>query len=410
MKTTNLNQHYSQLLGLNEPWIVENVDLDMINKRVTINISWPTNCHPTCPICNLPAPLHDHRNERTWRHLDTMQFETVIKAKIPRSNCPVDGIKTINIPWAGSGSRFTTMFEHFAIDILLSTKSIKDAAIILGISWDQIQQIQHRAVERGLKDRELKDIKNIGIDEKSFLSGHKYASVMVDIDGARVLDVVKDRTQESANELWSTLPDEIKKDVDAVAMDMWPAFINAAKDNVPQADIVHDKFHIAKYLNEAVDSVRKKEHKELMKNNDEALKGKKYLFLKKPENMNGHEVKTFNELKLDALQTGRAWSIKEMFARFWNYSYEGSARKFFDQWYWWATHSKLKPIIKVARMIKNHFENIITYLRHRITNAMIEGFNSKIQSIKANARGFRNFKNYKIAILFYCGRLNLYPH
>jgi transposase len=98
-----------------------------------------------------------------------------------------------------------------------------------------------------------------------------------------------------------------------------------------------------------------------------------------------------------------------MFSEFWDYSYEGSAKKFIDRWYWWATHSRLKPLIDVAKMLKRHFENIVTYLKHRITNALIEGFNSKIHSIKANARGFRNFENYRIAILFNCGKLGLYP-
>jgi len=339
-----------------------------------------------------------------------MQFETIIKSKLPRSNCSEHGVKTINVPWAEPGSRFTVLYEHFAIDVILAAKSIKDAAKLLHISWDQVQQIQHRAVERGLKRRELTRIKNIGVDEKSFLSGQKYVSIMVDIDGERVVEVVEDRTLESANKLWSVLSEDVKKEVDAVAMDMWPAFIRAAESNAPQADIVHDKFHISKYLNEAVNNVRKKEHAVLMKSGDETLKGNKYLFLKSPENMDDDEIDRFDNLKLDILQTGKAWSIKEMFLKLWEYSYEGSARKFFDKWYYWATHSQLKPIIKVAKMIKKHFENIITYLNHRITNALIEGFNSKIQSIKANARGFRNFGNYKIAILFYCGKLKLHPH
>jgi len=353
--------------------------------------------------------IKDHREERSWRHLDTMQFQTIVKSRIPRSECREHGVKTVSVPWAGPSSRFTLLFERFAIDVMIAAKSLKNAAKLLRLSWDQVHLIQSRAVERGLARRELDEIKYVGIDEKSFLKGHKYASLMVDIGGQRVLDVVEGRTLEAANQLWEKLPPDTRTGVAAVAMDMWDAFITSAKTNAPQADIVHDKFHISKYLGEAVDKVRRQEHKGLMSKNDETLKGAKYLFLKRQENLNEKEMERFNNLRLDTLKVGRAWSIKEMFSEFWAYSYQGSAEKFFNRWFWWATHSRLKPIVQVAKILKRHLGNILTYLRHRITNAMTEGFNSKIQSIKANARGYRNFGNYRIAILFYCGKLQLHP-
>lgn len=318
-------------------------------------------------------------------------------------------MKTISVPWAGPNSRFTLLFERFAIDVMIAAKSIKSAASLLGLSWDQVHQIQVRAVERGISRRNLDGIKHIGIDEKSFLKGHKYATLMVDIQGARILDVVQERTLEAANQLWEKLPEEVRSEVDAVAMDMWDAFIKSTKEHAPQADIVHDKFHIVKYLNEAVDKVRRAEHKTFMKDGDDTLKGAKYLFLKNPVNMNDTEKERFKSLRMDNLKAGRAWSIKETFSEFWTYSYQASAEKFFQKWYWWATHSRLKPMADVAKLMKRHLPNILTYLRHQITNAMMEGFNSKIQSIKANARGYRNFNNYRIAILFYCGKLELHP-
>jgi len=338
-----------------------------------------------------------------------MQFQTIIKSRVPRSDCKEHGPLTINVPWAGPNSRFTLLFERMAIEVMIAAKSIAEAAKLLRISWDQAHAIQRRAVNRGLVRREIDEIRNIGIDEKSFLKGHKYASLMVDIDGERVLDVVEDRTLESANELWSRLPEDVRHGIDAVAMDMWDAFITATRTNAPQAEIVHDKFHISKYLNTAVDKVRRSEHKAFMKDGIETLKGAKYLFLKRPENMSENEKDRFNGLRLDNLKVGRAWSIKETFSEFWTYTYQGSAEKFFNRWYWWATHSRLRPMVEVAKVLKRHFANIITYLRHQITNAMMEGFNSKIQTIKANARGYRNFANYRISILFYCGKLELYP-
>jgi len=410
MKTSSdLHQHYSLLLGLVPPWTVVNVDLNMSEKRVDIDVQWPANHQVECPECGKTCSIRDHREERRWRHLDTMQFQTIIKSRVPRSDCPDHGAKTIDVPWAGPNSRFTLLFERMAIEVMIAAKSIKEAAKLLRISWDQVHAIQARAVARGLLRREVDEISHVGIDEKSFLKGHKYASLMVDIDGERVLDVVEGRTLEAANELWLRLPEGVRHGVSAVAMDMWDAFITSAKTNAPQADIVHDKFHISKYLNTAVDKVRRAEHKVFMKDGDETLKGAKYLFLKRPENMTDNEKERFGSLRMDNLKAGRAWSIKETFSEFWTYTYQASAEKFFGRWYRWATHSRLKPMIDVARMMKRHLGNILTYLRHRITNAMMEGFNSKIQTIKANARGYRNFANYRVAILFGCGKLSLYP-
>ncbi len=108
-------------------------------------------------------------------------------------------------------------------------------------------------------------------------------------------------------------------------------------------------------------------------------------------------------------RNGSEHGIKETLLDLWTYSYDKPARAFFKKWYWWATHSRLKPVISVAKMLKNHLDNIMTYLKHRITNATAEGFNAKIQTIKSAARGFRNFENYRVSILFHCGKLNLYP-
>ena len=135
----------------------------------------------------------------------------------------------------------------------------------------------------------------------------------------------------------------------------------------------------------------------------------KYLWLRNPKNWSDVQREQFATMKIDMLQVGRAWSIAQAFEDFWTYRYAGSAREFFDRWYFWATHSRLKPVIEAAKTLKRHLPGLLAYCKHRITNAVAEGMNSKIQLIKANARGFRNFEKYRIAILFYCGRLDLYP-
>ena len=197
--------------------------------------------------------------------------------------------------------------------------------------------------------------------------------------------------------------------MEAVAVDMWEPFIRTIEKEVPDADIVHDKFHVSGYLGKAVDQVRRQEHKELMAQGDETLKGTRQLWLYNPENFSPEQRSEFGALKDLHLKVARAWAAKELFTKFWDYQEEGWARRFFKDWFGWVSRSRLKPVVEVAQMLKRHLDNLLTYLKHHITNAVTEGLNSKIQSIKSNARGFRNFRNYRIRILFFCGKLDLYP-
>ncbi len=401
---------YRQLLGLLDPWKVSEVAIDFEGRKVDVWVEWPPEKEALCPECGKGYGIYDHREERQWRHLDTMQFQTILHCRIPRIKCTEHGVKSIDVPWAEKNSRFTALFERLAIDVLQGCQNQTKANDLLRLSWDEVHLIQEKAVERGLERRVAGELRHIGVDEKSFLKGHQYATVLSDLDNPRVLDVARDRREESLGGLLRKLPEGQREGVEAVAIDMWEPYINAVQVQLPQADIVHDKFHIAKYLGEAVDKVRKTENRNLVKEGVEDLKGTKYLWLTNPEKWTADQKALFQELKGKGLKVGRAWAIKEMFSDLWCYCYEKAARNFFKKWYWWATHARLKPVSDVAKKLKRHLDNILTYLKHRITNAVAEGLNSKIQQVKSAARGFRNFENYRIAILFHCGKLDMYPH
>jgi len=315
----------------------------------------------------------------------------------------------MQVPWAVPQGRFTLLFERFAVDVLLACASVKQACELLGIGWDAAHEIMRRAVERGLARRQMDQLAHLGMDEKSFKRGHSYITLLTDLDQSRVLEVVEERTVEAADQLWATLTPEQKSAVEAVAVDMWEPFIQTVQKQVPAADIVHDRFHVSKYLNESVDKVRRQEHKELLAEGDETLKGTRQLWLYNPQHFSPEQRDEFSGLKDQQLKVARAWAMKELFSKFWEYQEEGWARRFFKDWFGWVSRSQLKPMAEVARLLKRHLENLLTYLRHHITNAVTEGLNSKIQSIKSAARGFRNFQNYRIRILFFCGKLNLYP-
>lgn len=406
MKT--LPQHYTELLGLDDAWRVTDVNLDLEGLKVRIELE-STGKSYCCSGCGMACPLKDHAPLRQWRHMDTMQFETILVARVPRTNCPQCGVRTCEVPWSEPHSRFTLMFEAFAVQVLQAAASVEQARVLLKLNWSSVQRIMDRAVERGLFHRRLDDIKHVGMDEKSFGRGHDYVSVLTDIDGSRVLEVVPGHDEQAADELWKTLSNAQKDGIEAVAMDMWQAFENSAVSNVPNAEIVHDRFHISKHLNDAVDKVRRQEHKALTKDGDETLKGTKQLWLYNPENLSDEQWAEFEALKDIELKTSRAWAIREQFRWFWKYHYAGNAKKFFTLWYQWASRCRLEPVRKVAKMLKRRLNNILTWFRHPISNGTAEGFNSRIQSLKSAARGFRNFENYRIRILFFCGKLDLNP-
>jgi transposase len=406
---SELQKHYALLLGIGSPWEVKDVALKLAEKKVEIELGWQWGSAAQCPECGRECSIHDRAPERTWRHLDTMQFITVIRARTPRANCPEHGVKTMTVPWAAPQGRFTLHFERFAIEVLLACANVQAGCELLGIGWETGHEIMKRAVARGLERRQLDQLKHLGLDEKSFKRGHSYVTLLTDLEQSRVLEVVEDRTTEAAGQLWDTLSAEQRAAVEAVAVDMWEPFIQSVREQVPAADVVHDKFHVSKYLNEAVDKVRRQEHKELLAQGDETLTGSRQLWLYNPQNHSAEQASEFAALKELNLKVARAWAAKELFTKFWQYQEAGWARRFFKDWFGWISRSRLKPMIAVARMLKRHLGNLLTYLKHHITNAVTEGLNSKIQSLKSAARGFRNFKNYRTRILFFCGKLDLYP-
>jgi len=387
---------------------VKSVDLNLEAQRVEIEVEHDPAAAVKCRECGKECPRYDHAPERQWRHLDVMQFTTSIRARAPRCQCPEHGVVTVQVPWAEPHGRFTLMFEAFAVKVIQAARSFVQAMEILKVDWHTIQQIVQRAVERGLLRRATDEVKPVGMDEKSFGRGHDYVSIMTDLTGRRVLDVVKDRDTASAVKLWGTLPDQQRKAVEAVAIDMSAAFAEAARLAAPQAAIVYDKFHVSKHLNAAVDKVRREEHRRLLESGDDSLSGTKFFWLQ-GDALEGERALSFSELCERNLKTARAWFHKETFTEFWVQPTAAIALDFFNDWFGSARRSKLEPIKKTALTLKNHLAGLLNYFVYPITNALSEGFNSKIQTIKADARGFRSFANYRYRILFHCGKLDLSP-
>jgi transposase len=340
---------YRQILGINAPWFVDRVELKLEAGEVHVYLEHEGKIEWPCSECGAECKLYDHQAERRWRHLDTCQYQTILHARPPRTECGEHGVRVVRLPWAEGSSRFTALFERLAID-WLKAASQKAVSERLALSWDEIHGIMERAVKRGLERRQAEPVPLLGIDEKAFQKGHQYFTLVNDLERGRVLYIKEDRTKASIDSFWPTLTKQQLAGVTAVAMDMWDPYVNSVRENVAEADtkIVFDKFHIAKHLGDAVDRIRRGENKVLRAAGDDRLAGTRYDWLRNPTSMEPRDRREFAALRNSNLKTARAWALKESAMALFTYFYERPARKHFRWWHGWATRSRLKPMIEVA--------------------------------------------------------------
>src|SRR6266849_3607310 len=274
---------YRRILGIEAPWQVERVELQLQQGEVHVYLAHQNNPEWACAECGALGPLYDHQPEREWRHLDTCQYRTILHAAPPRTQCSEHG---------------------------------------------------ERAVKRGLARRQAEELPQLGVDEKAFRKGHKYVTLVNDLKRNRVLYVAEDREQSSLDGFWSTITAEQRASIKAVALDMWDPYLASLRGHLPEAEkkIVFDKFHIAKHRGEAVDRVRRREHKVLKAEGDERLTGTKYDWLRNPASMDQKQRREFAELRRGELITARAWALRETAMSLYDYVYEKPARKHFQWW------------------------------------------------------------------------------
>jgi transposase len=396
---------FTTLLNLEDGWGVKSVGTDLNKTEIFIHIV----CHlkeleddQTGEICK----VYDHAPERQWRHLDTMQYKTFIKCQLPRIKTSKGAIKTVQPNWASGYERHTYLFEHAVIDLLLASKNQTKTAHIMRCGFNVVNRIIHLSTTRGMDRRNYSKVAfgQLSIDEKSFKKGHKYITVLSHPDSGCVLEVEEDRTKESCKKLInkSLTPDQLQK-VKAISMDMWKAYIHTAEELLPNASIVHDRFHLVKYLNEAIDKVRRREVKQ-----HEELKNSRYALLKNPENLTDKQYIHFEAIAGANYEVSKAWQVRENFKELFGSGFLNSWSLFNK----WATDSKrrnIKEVTKVVDMFNNHISGVVNALMMNLSNAMAERLNGKIQELKTIGRGYRTFTNFRSAILFFNGGLNLYP-
>jgi transposase len=392
---------FTLALGLSKPWQVVEIQFSKEDGRLDLRIDFARGSQFPCPSCNeTGAEVHDTK-DRTWRHLNFFQYETYLHARVPRVHCGRCGIRQVEVPWARPGSGFTLLFEMLVLQ-LSREMSVAGVAEVTEEHANRIWRILGHYVERARRKVDLSEFHILGIDEFSLRKGHVYMTSFSDLEASRVIYLGENRRKEVVEEFVKDLrarradPGQI----DLVCCDMWDPYLNGLRNHLSQAQVVFDHFHVMHQLNKAIEKVRWLEQKE-----NRALKKTRYLWLRNPQNLSAEQVGQLEELKRLDLKTARAYHIKLALARFWELKDPSEAARYLKRWYFWATHSRLKPIIEVARTIKRYWNGVISFTLFRITNGIVEGLHSKIKTAMKRAYGFKHLTYLRTIVYLVAGKL-----
>jgi len=389
-------------LGLEKPWYIKTIDFKVEEKQLDLHIDFDSGSKFPCPSCDGPG-CHVHDTiERTWRHLNFFQFKTYLHCRVPRIKCEDCGVKQVQVPWARKSSGFTLLMDSMIV-ILAQHMPAKTVADIIGEHDTRIWRVLEHYVQEARSNEDFSNVHSVGVDETSRAKGHNYISVFVDLDESRVIHVCEGRDSGTVTSFKHDYEEHkgLAGDVANFCCDMSPAFISGIESNFENAAITFDRFHVMKLMNEAVDQVRREEQA-----HNTNLKRTRYIWLKNPENLTSKQVKELGSLKDMHLKTSRAYDLKLSLRDFWNIRDPIIAESYLKKWYFWATHSRLVPVIDKAKTIKHHWDGILNYINTRIDNGVLEGINSLIQAAKNSSRGFRSTKNFIITIYLRLGKLH----
>lgn len=361
-------------------------------------------CRIVCSSCGSKGPGYDTLKERRWKHVPLWGILVTLIYSPRRIQCINCGIKVEAIPWTQGKSPLS-----LPLSVVLGTWSKlvawKVVGQLFGFHWNTVRKAVKNVVDYGLANRDLGDLLYIGIDEISRKKGHVYHTQVYDLIEKRLLWSGEDRTAETLDAFFDYLGKDRCEHIEAVCCDMWAPYIDAIKKRLPNALLVFDKFHIVRHLLHAVDQVRKEEAQKLKSENPELLKKSRYIWLKNPWNLTDNQRVRLSDLEKLNLKINRAYLLKEAFRKFWDYSYPAWAKKYLDQWFWWATHSRLKPMRDFAWMIRRHQDDILNYFKVLIDNGAVEGLNNKAKAISHRAYGYRTAETFKLALYHGMGKL-----
>ena len=400
MRDTNLLQ---LALGLTPPWTVTRSDFDPDAKRLDIQIDFTPGSRFPCPNCGAAdCPAYD-TERMTWRHLNFFQHQAWLNARVPRLRCDTCGIRKAHVPWARPDSGFTLLFEALLMT-MLSAMPVNSVAKMVGEHDTRLWRVLHHYVDQARARSDASDVTRVAIDETAARRDHDYITLFVDIDQARVLFATEGRDADTVAAFAEDLAahDGDAETISEVCIDMSAAFIKGTAEHLPNAAITFDKFHAVKIVNDAVDQVRRTEQK-----GQSLLRGTRYIWLHNPTNLSDRQRATLDSLPTRHLKTARAYQIRLAFQDLYHQPSAEAGAGFLKKWYFWATHSRLQPMIDAARTVKRHWDGILRWFDSKIANGLIEGINSLVQAAKAKARGYRSIRNLKAIVYLLAGKLDL---
>ncbi|NVB37410.1 ISL3 family transposase [Pseudenhygromyxa sp. WMMC2535] len=368
----------------------------------------PTWHRARCGECRRKGPSEGGRT-RSWRHLDLAGIKCVLRYRIRRVNCRHCGVKTEHVPWAESGSRFTEPFEAHTT-YLAQCNDKTTVTRLMRIAWETVGKIIQRVVRRhrGEVDR-LDGLRIIGVDELSYRRHHKYVTVVVDHETGEIIWAAEGKSAETLTQFFTLLGPERCAELEAVTIDMSAAYIKAVTEASPEATIIFDRFHVQRLASKAVDEVRRDEVREAEVDDKKALKKTRWALLKNPWNLTDFESRKLDQLQRTNQRIYRAYLLEEALAAVLDCRYIWLARSKLDEWLSWASRSRLRPFVKLARTIRQHREGILEYVRDRLNNGRVEGLNGKARTITRRSYGFHSAASLISMLFLCCGGIHAYP-
>lgn len=407
----NSTQIFTLALGLQSPWYIEKIDLikakGQVFGRLDIFIDFKTGSK----FKNTEGKeccVHD-THKRTWQHLNFFEHESYLHARVPRIIDAESGkTEVVPVPWARAESGFTLMFEALAMLMIENEMPVNKVAKTLRVVAHRLWRVFNHWITNAITQDNLKDVKQIGIDETSTKKGHSYVTVVADMENKRSIFVTEGKDASTIEKFAKTLEEKggSKDKIETVCMDMSPAFISGVSDQLPQAQIVFDKFHLTALVNKALDETRQAERK-----GNDLLKRHKYTFLRTYAKLENKKQEELHELLFMFPKLGEAYRLRELFNEMWTIKDKEEAKGYLAFWSDFAADSKIFPFQKVVKTIKAHWTGIVAYFDRHITNGVLEGINNKIQLAKRRARGYRNITNFINMIYFLTAKLKFnYPY
>jgi len=401
---------FATALGIKSPWRISKVEMkegDSTNtQELHIHLSFERGS--LFIASDGEAYTSYDTRQKVWRHLDFFQHPCYIHAAVPRVKKEDGKVELVEVSWARPGSGFSLLFESYVLQLIELEMPVNKVASLVGEYPTRMWTILNFYVGTAYDKKDHSQITQLGIDETSTKKGHSYITVAVDMERREVVHVTKGKNKESVSKIQQYLENKGSKaeQIEEVSLDMSPAFISGSLESFPNAGLTFDRFHVKKLLNKAMDKVRAIERKE-----HDLLKGHKYTFLKSEEKLSDTKKAERDELLKLYPTLGEAYRLKILFDDFWEMTTEQEAENFLNDWCAQAQKTKIHPFIKFTKTLKNHWYGIINYIQTGLTNAILEGLNSKIQLTKRRARGYRDVNNFITMIYLIAGNLDLnYPH